>query len=107
MFPSQSQVDSGIPLPTCLYLFNQWMAKLKAELGVVLMEPGQEYAEQDGLCALATWTDWDLEICLGNECSRKQIRKSSVFNQWVDIRATYRVSREGGGEEQAQGSCSL
>ena len=59
---------------------------------MVLMEPGQEYAEREGLAVLATWTDWDLEICLNNECSRKQIKKSNFLNQWIDIRATYRVN---------------
>lgn len=59
---------------------------------MVLMEPGCEYAEGEGLCALTTWTDWDLEICLNNECSRKQIRKSRIFSQWIDIRGMYKVS---------------
>ena len=36
--------------------------------------------------------DWDLGVCLHYECIRKQIRKPQFFNQWIDIRATYRVS---------------
>jgi ERI1 exoribonuclease 2 len=95
MFPlysyTQAQVSNGIPLPTCLYLFNQWVCKLHEELGVVLMEPRGEYCEDDSLCALVTWSDWDLEICLGHECSRKRIKKRAYFEQWIDIRAVYRV----------------
>ena len=62
-------------------------------MGVVLMEPGNEYTGEEDLCAIATWTDWDLGVCLKYECSRKQIRKSAFFNQWIDIRAVYKVSR--------------
>ena len=59
---------------------------------MVLMEPGRQYTDEDSLCALVTWSDWDLEVCLGNECSRKQIRKPPCLSQWIDIRAVYRVS---------------
>ena len=89
-------MDAGIPLPTCLYLFKQWVSRLKEEMGVVLMEPGREYEEGEGLCAVATWTDWDLEVCLSRECSRKQLRRPLFFSQWIDIRATYRVSQWAG-----------
>ena len=37
------------------------------------------------------YADWDLEVCLNYECRRKQIRKPSYFNQWIDVRATYKV----------------
>lgn len=83
---SQTQVNNGTPLPTCLYLFNQWADKLRQEVGVVLMEPGCKYSDRDSLCALVTWSDWDLEVCLKQECSRKQIRKPLFFSQWIDIR---------------------
>ena len=86
-------MDSGIPLPTCLYLFRKWVEQLKQEMGVVLMEPGCEYMDQDDLCALVTWSDWDLEVCLNNECSRKQIKKPAIFSQWIDIRSTYKVCK--------------
>lgn len=52
----QEQVDNGVPLPTCLYLFGRWLRKVSEERGVVLMEPGQEYGEEMVLCALATWS---------------------------------------------------
>ena len=50
-------MDGGIPLPTCLMLFNRWLQGLVRGRGLVLMEPGREYsAEEEGLCALATWS---------------------------------------------------
>ena len=30
-------------------------------------------------------------MCLNYECRRKQIRKPNYFNQWIDVRATYKV----------------
>ena len=52
----QDKVNNGVPLPTCLMLFNRWLKKLREERGVQLMEPGQEYIEEMTLSALATWT---------------------------------------------------
>lgn len=43
------------------------------------------------LIPTCTCTDWDLEVCLNYECRRKQIRKPTYFNQWIDVRATYKV----------------
>lgn len=91
---TQNQVDNGVPLPTCLMLFNQWLKKLEQEKDILLLEPNQEYSpyekESKNLCALATWTDWDLQVCLNCECQRKQIKKPTFFNQWIDLRATYK-----------------
>jgi len=35
--------------------------------------------------------DWDLAVCLHNECTRKQLYKPEILCQWIDLRATYRV----------------
>lgn len=35
--------------------------------------------------------DWDLGTCLLNECKRKQLIKPKQLNNWIDLRATYRV----------------
>ena len=37
------------------------------------------------------FTDWDFGVCLHYECRRKQIRKPGYFNQWIDVRALYKV----------------
>lgn len=42
-------------------------------------------------CIFATWSDWDLGICLRNECKRKRIKLLDMFNKWIDVRALYRV----------------
>ena len=34
--------------------------------------------------------DWDLGVCLQYECRRKQIRKPSYFNHWIDLRVVYK-----------------
>ena len=56
VYPPQEQVDNGVPLATCLYLFGRWVKKIKEERGVVIMEPGKEYSQEMSLCALATWS---------------------------------------------------
>ena len=66
LHPPQEQVDNGVPLATCLYLFGRWVRKVSEERGVVLMEPGQEYCEEMILCALATWSG--RSVCI-SDCS--------------------------------------
>lgn len=34
--------------------------------------------------------DWDLGVCLHYECRRKQIRKPSYFDHWIDLRIVYK-----------------
>ena len=52
----QEYVDNGVPLPACLTMFDRWLKGLEEEKNFVMMEPGQEYAEEARLCAVATWT---------------------------------------------------
>nr|CAI5850461.1 unnamed protein product [Callosobruchus analis] len=58
---SQNQVDNGCPLGTCLMLFRQWINQQKMKFGFTLEEP---YSK----CTFATWSDWDLGVCLKKEC---------------------------------------
>lgn len=84
---SQKQVDDGIPLHLCLKLFTQWLEKLYKEKKIQYFStPEQNF----NLCTFVTWSDWDLNLCLKNECRRKQLRKPPELNQWVDLRATYK-----------------
>jgi len=76
---NQSKVEAGIPLPTCLVLYNQWLDEVISRHGLV-----------PGAFTCCTWSDWDLNLCLENECRRKQVRKPASLNAWVDIRAVYR-----------------
>jgi len=74
----QETVDAGVPLPTALVLYNQWLAEVsRSFLG-------------SGTATCCTWSDWDLNLCLENECKRKQVKKPASLNSWVDIRAVYR-----------------
>lgn len=43
-----------------------------------------------GNCAIGTWTDWDLDICLHKECIRKSLKKPQLFNRWINIKAIFR-----------------
>ena len=74
---------------------------------MVLMEPGHTYSDKDMLCALVTWSDWDLEVCLSHECSRKQIRKPVFFSQWINIRAVYKVRASGQGVSDIRTMCKV
>ncbi|CAH1971341.1 unnamed protein product [Acanthoscelides obtectus] len=58
---SQKQVDNGCPLGTCLMLFRQWLNKQMIKFGITMETP---YSK----CTFATWSDWDLGVCLRNEC---------------------------------------
>ncbi|CAI9735367.1 ERI1 exoribonuclease 2-like [Octopus vulgaris] len=84
---SQHQVDNGVPLRLCLKIFKDWLKKLSREKGIKF-SPIQE--DQSGLTTFVTWSDWDLSLCLRNECRRKQLWKPVELNQWIDLRATYK-----------------
>lgn len=87
----QCQVDGGVPLPTCLMVFMKWLRQHVAQLRLVF--PGNNTESCAGKkCMFVTWTDWDLGTCLANECKRKRIKKPTVFNQWADLKALYKVS---------------
>ncbi|XP_037787966.1 ERI1 exoribonuclease 2-like [Penaeus monodon] len=82
---TQEQVDNGIPLGACLYMFSTWIRKMSEEYKVTFN------ANVSGKRAtFATWSDWDLGVCLQYECQRKNLRKPEFFNQWIDIRAVYK-----------------
>ncbi|XP_064395186.1 ERI1 exoribonuclease 2-like isoform X2 [Halichondria panicea] len=91
---TQEQVDNGIPVQTCLYLFKQWVMEMQQKTGLVMMEPGKAYSLEQQLCSFVTWSDWDLGVCLYYECKRKQIKTPTYFNQWVNIRALYKTFYE-------------
>jgi len=87
---TQELVDDGVPLATCLVLFRQWFDSKCREYRITVSE---EAATEDASLSYATcvtWSDWDLSLCLENECKRKQIRKPECFNAWIDIRSVYR-----------------
>ncbi|XP_069947083.1 ERI1 exoribonuclease 2 isoform X2 [Cherax quadricarinatus] len=82
---TQEQVDAGIPLGACLCLFSSWIQKLceQYQMSFNISVPGKHVT-------FATWSDWDLQICLHRECLRKQLKKPEFFNYWIDIRYMYK-----------------
>jgi len=80
----QHQVDNGVPLKTCLFLFQQW-------LNEIVLKYNLSFKKDPFLktCIFATWSDWDLGVCLKKECRRKRVTKSEVFNKWIDIRSLF------------------
>jgi len=88
---SQKMVEDGVPLSTCLVLFKQWLTEVCREYRISLN--GENVANLNGNtnhATCCTWSDWDLKVCLEYECKRKQLRKPSCLNSWIDIRELYR-----------------
>ncbi|KAJ3654165.1 hypothetical protein Zmor_013375 [Zophobas morio] len=83
----QNQVDTGVPLSTCLFLFMKWVNEKKKLYG---MEFPNSDDKAEKTCAFATWSDWDLGICFKNECNRKRLTYAKIFRKWIDIRHLYK-----------------
>lgn len=88
---TQQQGDNGVPLGTCLMLCNNWIKQHTESYGVVL-SVCSNHVEGKKRGAFVTWTDWDLGTCLNKECKRKNIKKPSVFNEWIDLKELYIVN---------------
>jgi len=91
----QQQVDDGLPITTCLVLFNQWLSGVSEKEKFAMLSSSSAAADNNlssalSLATCVTWSDWDLNLCLENECRRKQIRKPASLSTWIDIRAVYR-----------------
>ncbi|KAG5872421.1 hypothetical protein JTB14_013666 [Gonioctena quinquepunctata] len=82
----QSQVDAGVPLGTCLMLFKKWLEEIKHKFNLSYDLSGSARNK----CIFATWSDWDLGVCLKNECRRKRLTVPEMFGLWIDVRALYR-----------------
>lgn len=70
--------------------FNKWMKDIVTKHNLVLYKTNS--SDINGNTALMTWSDWDFGVCLKKECSRKRIKKPTYFDQWIDLRALYRVN---------------
>lgn len=88
---SQDTVDEGIPLSMCLRKFATWLGKLRDNKGIVCgNDKATSISKGQSEAAFVTWSDWDLGVCLLYETKRKQITLPAAFNNWIDLRATYR-----------------
>ncbi|NXY85456.1 ERI2 exoribonuclease, partial [Alcedo cyanopectus] len=89
---TQNQVDEGVPLNICLSQFLKWILKIQKEKKIIFnTDTLSNSASEAKACTFATWTDWDLGVCLQYECKRKQLRKPDILNSWIDLKATYKA----------------
>lgn len=86
---TQEQVESGVPLRTCLMLFMDWLKELRAKYKFYF--PNEREYKRSKKCIFVTWTDWDLGVCLRNECRRKKLSKPGIFSCWIDLQLLYKV----------------
>ena len=71
-------------------MFRQWFDSKCREYRITVSEEAASEDTSLSYATCVTWSDWDLSLCLENECKRKQIRKPECFNAWIDIRSVYR-----------------
>ncbi|KAG5682363.1 hypothetical protein PVAND_011719 [Polypedilum vanderplanki] len=84
---SQATVDSAKVLQDVIEEFRIWLKELIKEKNLIM--PKTKKSNLDGNCCICTWTNWDILIQLRNECNRKQLKKLSVFNQWMDLKEIF------------------
>ncbi|XP_023029606.1 snipper [Leptinotarsa decemlineata] len=81
----QSQVDGGFPLDVSLMLFKKWLEEMRKRFALSY----DIYSSAENKCIFATWSDWDLGVCLKRESQRKRITLPEMFTTWIDVRAIY------------------
>jgi ERI1 exoribonuclease 2 len=52
-------------------------------------EDGKNFGDNETNCAIVTWTDWDMNVCLVKECRRKNLPFPTCLQSWVDIKYIY------------------
>ncbi|XP_014652687.1 PREDICTED: ERI1 exoribonuclease 2 isoform X2 [Ceratotherium simum simum] len=88
----QAQVDEGVPLEICLSQFCKWIQKIQQQKKIIFATGVADLSTSEvKLCAVVTWSDWDLGVCLEYECKRKQLLKPMFLNSWIDLRLTYKI----------------
>lgn len=85
----QSRVDQSQSLLKVLPLFHNWLEKTIVEYNLVLPKTCRDMGP--GNTVFVSWSDWDFGVCLKQECTRKRLTRPGYFNQWMDLRALYRV----------------
>lgn len=80
----QHQVNNGVPLGTCLMLFKQWLREQEVTYKLCFNS-----STLNNKCIFTTWSNWDIGLCLKNECRRKRLTIPEVFNEWIDLRELY------------------
>lgn len=80
---------SGVSIRACLKLFDIWLDDVMEMHQLIL--PKTNASNLRGNCAFASWSDWDFGVCLHGECGRKRLNKPTYFDQWIDIKHTYKI----------------
>lgn len=80
----QYQVNGGVPIGTCLMLFKKWLKEQKLAHKISFNS-----GSSTNICIFCTWSNWDIGVCLKNECRRKRITVPEIFNEWIDLRELY------------------
>ncbi|KAJ6628236.1 ERI1 exoribonuclease 2 [Pseudolycoriella hygida] len=84
---TQELIDNNsVPLAAGLVKFGTWMNDLIDKFQLVLPNTSGSIPS----VAFVTWTDWDFDVCLTKECKRKNIEKQKFFDQWIDLKATFK-----------------
>jgi len=73
---TQQQVDSGAPLADALQRLDDWLTQLGA-------------LEQHVTLLPVTWTDWDLQVCMEQECEWRGIIKPPYFGYWCNLKKAF------------------
>lgn len=85
---TQAKIEQSVHLQTVLLNFEQWLNESMEKYKLTLLKTGEE---DRSTTAFMTWSDWDFGVCLTKECERKRIKKPQYFDQWIDLKATFKV----------------
>lgn len=89
---TQEKIDhESVPLQIALLNFGQWLNKSIEKYKLVL--PVLPSDKNSVTTAFMTWSDWDFDVCLAKECDRKRIKMPPYFDQWIDLKATFKVTK--------------
>lgn len=85
---AQETIEHSVPLQTALLNFDQWLSESIEKYKLVLP---RTCGKNNPTTAFVSWSDWDFGVCLTKECERKRINKPQYFDQWIDLKATFKV----------------
>ena len=77
---TQDQVEKAAPIGPVLMLFNNFLKSLDVKFNESSLKN----------CAVVTWTDWDMKVCLEHECKRKKLIYPPCLKYWIDLKLIYK-----------------
>lgn len=82
---SQEDVDQANTLPKALKSFEFWLLEELTSRQLYL----PKMFNQQVNCALATWSNVELDYSLTCECKRKHYDRAPFLKQWIDLREIF------------------